>query len=56
VQAADAQPIFKTNILNGYPVPRFDGTDDYLQYAAAIAPTVIEIFVVVIPAYWRRPP
>lgn len=27
----DYQPTFKTNILNGNPVVRFDGTDDYLE-------------------------
>jgi len=25
------QPLFKTNVLNGQPVVRFDGTDDYLS-------------------------
>ena len=25
------RPLYKTNILNGYPVVRFDGSDDYLD-------------------------
>lgn len=28
---SDLKPIFKTNILNGLPVLRFDGIDDYLE-------------------------
>ena len=36
VQATGSkQPTFKTNILNGYPVIRFDGTDDVLNTASA---------------------
>lgn len=32
------QPTYKTNVLNGRPVVRFDGVDDYLQTAAFSAP------------------
>ncbi len=30
----DKKPLWKENILNGRPVVRFDGTDDYLQSSA----------------------
>lgn len=29
------QPLFKTNIVNGKPVVRFDGIDDWLEYSGA---------------------
>lgn len=32
-QAGAARPTYKTNILNGEPVVRFDGVDDYLSLA-----------------------
>jgi hypothetical protein len=30
-----SQPLFKTNIVNGKPVVRFDGANDWLEYAGA---------------------
>jgi hypothetical protein len=32
---AGSKPIYKTNIINGKPVVRFDGTDDYLNITSA---------------------
>jgi len=34
---AGSRPTYKTNILNGNPVVRFDGTDDYLSVGNATA-------------------
>jgi hypothetical protein len=39
-----AKPTYKTAILNGLPVVRFDGTDDVLRAASAITPR--HVFVV----------
>ena len=39
------RPLYKTNILNGLPAVRFDGTDDILKIATAFAPqTVFVVF------------
>lgn len=35
--SAGARPLYKTGIIDGKPVIRFDGTDDYLQYGSDIA-------------------
>jgi hypothetical protein len=34
------QPIYKTNILNGKPIVRFDGVDDYMPSVSAFAANV----------------
>ncbi|GEM_PF-3396583 len=48
---AGLKPLYKTNILNGKPVVRFDGSDDYLQagsalsaFATASAKTIFVVF------------
>lgn len=33
---AGARPVFKTAIVNGHPVIRFDGTDDFLSMTSAL--------------------
>ncbi len=45
-----SKPLFKTNILNGKPVVRFDGSDDALSYPSQMSGhTTITVFVVFIP-------
>jgi hypothetical protein len=44
---AGSKPIYKTNILNGKPVVRFDGADDFLNLVDLSALTEGEIFIVV---------
>jgi hypothetical protein len=48
---AAARPTFKTNILNGKPVIRFDGADDVLAITSSLAGTGdnLSFFLVVIP-------
>lgn len=36
---AAKRPLYKTSILNGLPVVRFDGTDDFMATAAYASPT-----------------
>jgi hypothetical protein len=48
---ADSKPEFKTNIVNGLPVLRFDGTDDYMTisdfvFSVGVNPTGLSVFVV----------
>jgi hypothetical protein len=43
-----AQPLYKTNIINGLPVVRFDGVDDRLQSIGLTARTARTAFVVAI--------
>lgn len=45
-----AQPLFKTNILNGKPVFRFDGVDDYLERANAVLAGAPATFIAVASA------
>lgn len=40
------QPLYKTNILNGKPVMRFDGVDDVLVFADLSSLTEAEMFIV----------
>lgn len=46
---ADRKPLYKTNIVNGKPVVRFDGTDDFLTFPISMCSgfTAGEIFIVV---------
>jgi hypothetical protein len=41
--AATARPIYKTNIINGKPVARFDGSNDLMKLATAFAPQTLFI-------------
>lgn len=47
-QTLTARPLYKTNILNGLPVVRFDGSNDIMNIANS--PTVGSVFVV---SNWR---
>ena len=40
------QPLYKTNILNGFPVLRFDGIDDFMSVSSMGALTNHSVFVV----------
>lgn len=40
------QPLYKTNVVNGKPAVRFDGSNDYLKIDSLTLPTYISIFVV----------
>lgn len=45
---AGKKPLFKTNILNGYPAVRFDGVDDYLTVGTALGkPGNYTVFAVI---------
>lgn len=48
VQATTAkQPVYKTNIQNGLPIVRFDGTDDYMSIVnPALGATALSVFAV----------
>lgn len=46
-----ARPLYKTGILNGRPVVRFDGSDDYLQTAAFSAALSQPTTVVVVGSF-----
>lgn len=57
-----AQPLYKTNILNGLPAYQFDGVDDQLLLSTLAALTAGEVFLIVkanndpgvgIKALWR---
>lgn len=51
VQSAEAnKPIYKTNILNGFPVVRFDGNDDYMKFTTALSTIRTAFFVVKAPS------
>lgn len=44
--ASDVRPLYKTNIHNGHPIFRFDGTDDVLSKAMSIAqPLTVGLFL-----------
>lgn len=44
---AATAPIFKTNIINGHPVVRFDGTANcYMNFTSALALDDLEIFII----------
>lgn len=50
VQATSGnRPIFKTGIINGKGVVRFDGSDDWLD-AAAVVTSAVTLFMVIAPA------
>lgn len=41
-----SRPLFKTNILNGQPSVKFDGTDDFIERTAFMAASAAEMFCV----------
>jgi hypothetical protein len=49
--AAGNKPIYKPGIINGRPVVRFDGTDDWLTFASALLPAnaLMSVFMVMKP-------
>jgi hypothetical protein len=47
VVAGANRPVYKTNILNGKPVVRFDGVDDYMPFSNWVARTSRTVFIVV---------
>lgn len=47
-QSGTARPTYKTNIINGLPVVRFDGVDDYMHVASALGITTASTVVVVV--------
>lgn len=46
---ASLRPVFKENILNGHPVVRFDGADDFLTGSLSAAPSAHTVFVAFVP-------
>jgi len=42
---SDYQPIYKTSILNGKPVVRFDGSNDFMSFTSALTNVRTAIFV-----------
>lgn len=44
--SSTARPTYKTNILNGLPILRFDGSNDYIQGSSVISSTTLTAFVV----------
>jgi len=44
---ADNKPIFKTNIVNGLPVVRFDGVDDFMSFTSRVSTIRTAFFVLV---------
>lgn len=44
-QTGDACPLYKTNVINGLPVVRFDGIDDYIPLTSNVT-TVRQYFIV----------
>jgi hypothetical protein len=45
-QPSTQKPTYKTNIINGYPVVRFDATDDFLTLDSAISNSTFTYFIV----------
>ncbi len=46
--AGTARPTYKTNILNGYPVLRFDGVNDKMTLGSALAPGAAHTILMVV--------